>query len=68
LEWDVPSGGVLAGGTVGAGIGFASVRYLPAGIVSSLSNITVMAWVNLTSLSDWSRIFDFGNDITTNMY
>ena len=41
---------------------------LPAGIVGSLSNITVMAWVNLTSASNWSRIFDFGNDTTTYMF
>jgi len=33
-----------------------------------LSNMTVMAWVNLASASDWSRIFDFGNNTTANMF
>ena len=27
-----------------------------------------MAWVTLTSLTNWSRIFDFGNDTTTYMF
>lgn len=38
------------------------------GIVSSLSNLTLMAWVNLNSASTWSRIFDFGNNTTTYMF
>ena len=27
-----------------------------------------MAWVKLTSASAWSRLFYFGNDMTTSMY
>jgi hypothetical protein len=41
---------------------------LPGGIVSSLSNCTMMAWVNLASASNGSRIFDFGNDTNTYMF
>ena len=64
----LPSGGVLAGGTLSLASSLHQYGTLPAGIVSSLSNITVMAWLNLASLSDWSRIFEFGSGFTTNMY
>ena len=33
-----------------------------------MSNITVMAWINLASVSYWSRIFDFGNNTTSYMF
>lgn len=48
----------------------ASSQYatLPAGVVSGLSNFTVAAWVNLTSVANWNRIFDFGNSTTTYMF
>ncbi|MDQ0877740.1 hypothetical protein QFZ77_006399 [Paenibacillus sp. V4I3] len=39
---------------------------LPAGVVSSAKAITVAAWVNLDTVSNWSRIFDFG--LGTNNY
>ena len=39
---------------------------LPAGVVSSANAITVAAWVNLDTVSSWSRIFDFGRG--TNNY
>ena len=38
----------------------ASMLHLPAGVVSSANAITVAAWVNLDTVSSWSRIFDFG--------
>jgi autotransporter-associated beta strand protein len=41
---------------------------LPAGVVSTLSNITVTAWVNLTTVSNWNRIFDFGTGTATYMF
>ena len=34
---------------------------LPAGVVSSANAITVAAWVNLDTISNWARIFDFGS-------
>ena len=33
---------------------------LPAGVVSSLNDFTISAWVKLNALSTWSRLFDFG--------
>ena len=35
---------------------------LPAGVVSSDNSITVAAWVNLDTVTNWMRIFDFGSD------
>ncbi|HUO09697.1 MAG TPA: LamG-like jellyroll fold domain-containing protein [Phycisphaerae bacterium] len=45
--------------------GYAS---LPANIVKSLSNFTISAWVNIATLANWSRIFDFGSGTTTYMF
>ena len=41
---------------------------LPTGVVSNASTATVSAWVNLDSVSNWSRIFDFGSGTSTNMF
>lgn len=41
---------------------------LPDGIVSSLDDFTISAWVNPSATSTWSRIFDFGKDTGTNMF
>ncbi len=64
----LPVGGTLSGGQLALAAASSQYASLPSGVVGSLSNFTVMAWVNLTSVSDWSRIFDFGNDTTTNMF
>ena len=64
----LPSGGTLSGGQLTLSSNAQQYASLPAGIVSSLSNFTVMVWVNLTSVSDWTRIFDFGSDTTANMF
>ncbi|HEX9047452.1 MAG TPA: LamG domain-containing protein, partial [Verrucomicrobiae bacterium] len=32
------------------------------------SNITIAAWVNLASVANWNRIFDFGTGTTTYMF
>ncbi len=64
----LPGGGTLSGGQLALSASAQQYASLPSGIVSSLSNFTVMAWVNLNSASDWSRIFDFGNDTTANMF
>ena len=40
---------------------------LPMGIVSSLTNFTIAAWVNVATLANWDRIFDFGTGTTDYM-
>ena len=41
---------------------------LPSGVVSSDDMITVAAWVNLDTASNWTRIFDFGSGTSTYMF
>ena len=41
---------------------------LPAGVVSSVSNFTMAAWVKPTTVSTWNRVLDFGNNTTTYMF
>jgi len=41
---------------------------LPQGIVTSLTNYTISTWVNVSALSMWSRIFDFGSGTNYNMF
>ncbi|MDQ0064097.1 LamG-like jellyroll fold domain-containing protein [Paenibacillus harenae] len=41
---------------------------LPAGVVSDADTITIAAWVNLDTVSNWTRIFDFGSGTSTYMY
>ena len=38
---------------------------IPSGIVNSCEDITVCTWIRLETISDWTRIFDFGNSSTT---
>ena len=45
--------------------GYAS---LPTGVVSTLNDFTIAAWVKIDTLSTWSRIFDFGTGTTVNMF
>jgi hypothetical protein len=64
----LPNGGILSGGHLALSSRSQHYVNLPAGIVGSLSNCTVMAWVTLASATNWSRIFDFGNDTSTYMF
>ena len=64
----LPNGGTLGGGQLSLSASAQQYASLPAGIVGGLSNFTVMAWVNLNSPTNWSRIFDFGNNTTTNLF
>lgn len=64
----LPNGGTFSNGQLTLVPASQQYANLPAGIVSSLSNITLMSWVNLNAKSDWSRIFDFGNSTTTYMF
>jgi hypothetical protein len=41
---------------------------MPGGIISGLNNFTIATWVKITTLSTWSRIFDFGTGTTVNMF
>ena len=41
---------------------------LPSGVVSSLTDFTISAWVKPDSILTWSRVFDFGADTTKNMF
>ena len=41
---------------------------MPAGVVASLTNFTVAAWVKLNSVATWNRIFDFGTGTTVYMF
>ncbi|MEO6520032.1 MAG: cellulose binding domain-containing protein [Mucilaginibacter sp.] len=44
-----------------------SYATLPAGVVSTLTDFTISAWVKLDALSTSGRIFDFGSGTTNNM-
>ena len=41
---------------------------LPVGVVSTLTDFTISAWVKPTSLDTWARVFDFGSGTGTFMY
>ncbi|MEV0729617.1 beta-L-arabinofuranosidase domain-containing protein [Polymorphospora sp. NPDC050346] len=41
---------------------------LPQETISQLTNFTIATWVNLASAQDWSRLFDFGQNSTVNMF
>ena len=49
----------LPGGAPGSDAGFVD---LPNGIISSLTNATIEAWVNWNGGGIWQRIFDFGSN------
>jgi glucuronoarabinoxylan endo-1,4-beta-xylanase len=41
---------------------------LPSGVVSGLTSCSITAWVSLDTVSNWSRLFDFGTGTTANMF
>jgi sucrose-6-phosphate hydrolase SacC (GH32 family) len=41
---------------------------LPAGALYSLTDFTISAWVKISTLSQWSRVFDFGTGTTNYMF
>jgi autotransporter-associated beta strand protein len=41
---------------------------LPTGVVGNLNDFTISAWVKQTTISTWSRIFDFGTGTGTYMF
>ena len=64
----LPVGGTLAGGQLTLASASSQYAALPAGIVSTLTNFTIEAWVKMNSTANWCRIFDFGNNTTTYMF
>ncbi|MGN6366907.1 MAG: LamG-like jellyroll fold domain-containing protein, partial [Phycisphaerae bacterium] len=55
----------VSGNAISFSGGFAQ---LPNNITSSLSDFTIAAWVNISSLANWERIFDFGSGTSKNMF
>jgi alpha-L-arabinofuranosidase len=41
---------------------------LPAGVVGALTDFTVAAWVNPSSIATWNRVFDFGDGENVYMF
>jgi hypothetical protein len=41
---------------------------VPAGMMASVTNFTIAAWVNWNGGNAWQRIFDFGNDTTQYLF
>jgi hypothetical protein len=41
---------------------------LPTGVVSGLNEFTIATWVKLNSVSNWSRLFDFGTGTSVYMF
>lgn len=41
---------------------------LPSGVIANLDAVSITAWVRQTTISTWSRIFDFGTGQTVNMF
>lgn len=64
----LPSSGAFSAGTLRLLSSSLQYASLPAGIVASLTDFTIEAWVNLTTTNNWARLFDFGNDTTVNMF
>ena len=58
-------GAGVSGNALSLSGGYAS---LPTGVVSTLNDFTIAAWVKIDTLSTWSRIFDFGTGTTVNMF
>jgi DUF1680 family protein len=41
---------------------------LPQEAISQLTDFTIAAWVNLATTQSWTRLFDFGQNTTVNMF
>jgi hypothetical protein len=64
----LPNSGTFSGGQLSLASGSQQYVSLPAGIVSTVSNFTIEAWVKLNSTANWNRVFDFGNNATSYMF
>jgi hypothetical protein len=62
---------VVSTGQTGSAVNFPTVddyMTLPTGVVSALSDFTISAWVNISTMNTWSRIFDLGSSTDTYMF
>lgn len=50
-------------GRLGSALGLHGTQYvsLPSGILDGVDDFTITSWVKMTSVSDWARVYDFGN-------
>jgi len=64
----VPGTGYGATGSSVSLTNAADYVQLPSDVTTTLNDYTVSCWVNLATINYWSRIFDFGNGIATNMF
>jgi O-glycosyl hydrolase len=64
----LPNSGSFSSGQLTLSSNASQYVNLPAGIVSGLTDFTVEVWVKLNSTANWTRIFDFGRNTTTNMF
>jgi fibronectin type 3 domain-containing protein/regulation of enolase protein 1 (concanavalin A-like superfamily) len=65
------NGPVFTTGTVGNAVNLDGVNdhvTLPSGVVSGVTAFTASAWVKPDTLSNWSRVFDFGTGINVYMF
>ena len=71
---DIPAGGASgprAPGKIGSAVklnGSDEYVNVPTGIVSTLSDFTISAWINPSAEPTWSRIFDFGTGESNYMF
>jgi autotransporter-associated beta strand protein len=45
-----------------------SYASLPIGVMSGLNDFSITTWIRIDALSNWMRVFDFGNGPATNMF
>jgi hypothetical protein len=64
----LPNGGSLSGGKAVLVSSASQYVSLPAGIVGTLTNFSILSWVQLTANANWARLFDFGNSQTVYMF
>ena len=41
---------------------------LPTALVSNVNDFTISAWINVTTLANWARVFDFGSGTGSYMF
>jgi len=65
------NGPVFATGTLGNAVdldGSNDHLTLPSGVLNGLTNFTLSVWVKPDTVTNWSRVFDFGTGTTVNMF
>ena len=65
------NGPVFATGTLGNAVdldGANDHATLPTGVLNGLTDFTLSVWVKPDTITNWSRVFDFGTGTTVNMF